>query len=227
MIPGRAKRFDYFQACDWSVVTFPLLLLVENVKSIIPYSRSPNEFTRTNWLDKFLIKLANFSTHRAIKVIVTILTLGFFGLACYGISKLEQRFEERWLIPDDSYLAKWFDDRMEYFNGKGERGTIYVAEFVMSSEQLDRVRWLVKNLANQTDIITEIDTWALGFSDFYDDSMNSSLIKMKLGDYLYSPDGLQFRDRQCWRPGQKIRVKIKDTLLLVPLVEISFLGSRH
>ena len=58
-----------------------------------------------------------------------------FGLACYGISKLEQRFEERWLIPDDSYLAKWFDDRQEFFNDKGERGTIYVAEFDMNSEK--------------------------------------------------------------------------------------------
>ena len=158
-------------------------------------SWSPNKFTKTNWLEKFLTKLAKFSTHRAVKVTVTILTFGFFGLACYGISKLEQRFEERWLIPDDSYLAKWFDNRMEYFNDKGERGTVYVAEFVMSSEQLDRVSWLVKSLENQTDIITEIDTWALGFSSFYDASMNSSVIKKKLATYLYSPAGLQFRDR--------------------------------
>ena len=158
-------------------------------------SWTPNKFTKTNWLDIFLTKLAKFSTHRAIKVTVSILTIGFFCLGCYGISKLEQRFEERWLIPDDSYLAKWFDDRVEYFNDKGERGTIYVAEFVMTSEQLDRVRWLVKSLSNQSDIITEIDTWALGFSEFYDDSMNSSVIKKELGTYLYSPFGLQFRDR--------------------------------
>ena len=156
---------------------------------------SPNRFTKTNWLDIFLTKLAKFSTHRAIKVIVSILTIGFFCLGCYGISKLEQRFEERWLIPDDSYLAKWFDDRTEYFNDKGERGTIYVAEFVMTSQQLDKISWLVKSLANQTDIITEIDTWALGFTDFYNDTMNSSVIKQELGKYLYSANGLQFRDR--------------------------------
>lgn len=164
---------------------------------------TPNKFTRTNWLDIFLTKLAKFSTHRAIKVTVSILTVCFFSLGCYGISKLEQRFEERWLIPDDSYLAKWFDDRMEFFNDKGERGTIYVAEFEMTSEQLDKVRWLVKSLANQTDIITEIDTWALGFSEFYDDSMNSSIIKKELGNFLYSPKGLQFRDRFEFPQGAK------------------------
>ena len=164
---------------------------------------TPNKFTKTNWLDIFLTKLAKFSTHRAVKVTVTILTFGFFGLACYGISKLEQRFEERWLIPDDSYLAKWFDNRLEFFNDKGERGTIYVAEFVMTSEEMAKIRWLVKNLENQTDIITEIDTWALGFSDFYDASMNSSVIKKKLADYLYSPKGLQFRDRFEFKRGER------------------------
>eukprot|EP00090_Calanus_glacialis_P001448 TRINITY_DN11036_c0_g1_i1.p1 TRINITY_DN11036_c0_g1~~TRINITY_DN11036_c0_g1_i1.p1 ORF type:complete len:930 (-),score=108.05 TRINITY_DN11036_c0_g1_i1:221-3010(-) len=158
-------------------------------------SWTPNKWTKKNYLDIFLKKLAEISTHRACKVAITIITFSLFGLACYGISKLEQRFEERWLIPDDSYLAKWFDDRQEFFNNKGERGTIYVAEFEMNGKQLDKVQSLVRKLANQTDIITEVDTWALGFSDFYDDSMNSTTLQVELGKYLHSKDGLQFHDR--------------------------------
>eukprot|EP00092_Neocalanus_flemingeri_P016672 GFUD01018035.1.p1 GENE.GFUD01018035.1~~GFUD01018035.1.p1 ORF type:complete len:937 (+),score=124.95 GFUD01018035.1:339-3149(+) len=158
-------------------------------------SWTPNKWTKTNFLDIFLAKLAKFSTHRMMKVTISILTLGLFGLACYGISKLEQRFEERWLIPDDSYLAKWFDDRQEFFNDKGERGTIYFAELEINSEQLDKVQSLVRKLANQTDIITEIDTWALEFSNHYNESMNSTVMKIELGNYLHSKDGLQFHDR--------------------------------
>ena len=126
-----------------------------------------------------------------------VITLGLFCVACYGISKLEQRNDsaERMLIPDDSYLAKWFDDRMKYFHDKGERGTIYIAEFVLTRELLDRVSWLVDSLANQTDIITEIDSWVLGLSRFNNQSMNSSVIKKELGKYLHSPEGLRFRDR--------------------------------
>lgn len=156
---------------------------------------TPNKWTKKNFLDIFLKKLAKFSTHRAIKVTISIITLGLFGLACYGISKLEQRFEERWLIPDDSYLAKWFDDREEFFNDKGERGTIYFAEFEINSEQLDKVQSLVRKLVNQTSIITEVDTWALGFSEFYNETMNSTAMKIELGKYLHSKDGLQFHDR--------------------------------
>ena len=92
-------------------------------------SWTPNKFTKTNWLDIFLTKLAKFSTHRAIKVTVSILTIGFFCLGCYGNSKLEQRFEERWLIPDDSYLAKWFDDRVEYFNVLGSSMNLLLEVF--------------------------------------------------------------------------------------------------
>ena len=109
----------------------------------------PNKIFQKNWLDIFLSKLAKLSTHRAAKVFISLITLSLFSLACYGIAKLEQRFEERWLIPDDSYLARWFDDRKEYFNNKGERGTIYFAEFQMNSEQLDKVQELVRQLHNQ------------------------------------------------------------------------------
>ena len=68
------------------------------------------------------------------KLLVTCTAILLFGLSCYGITKLEQRFEERWLmflffsifslssffslrwlLPDDCYLAKWFDDQREFF----------------------------------------------------------------------------------------------------------------
>ena len=160
-------------------------------------SWSPNNATNIEQPNFLFTKFVKFSTYRLTKIFVIMLTLGYFCVACYGISRLEQRngSAERMLIPDDSYLAKWFDDRMKYFNDKGERGTIYVADFAMNSEQLDRVSWLVRSLANQTDIISEVDNWALGFSRFYDRSMNSSVIKTELGKYLHSPQGLRFRDR--------------------------------
>merc|ERR1719167_847967 len=89
---------------------------------------TPNKLSSMNLLNAFFAKLAAVMSQNMVsKLLVTCTAICLFGLSCYGISKLEQRFEERWLIPDDSYLAKWFDDRQKYFNNEGERGTIYVA----------------------------------------------------------------------------------------------------
>ena len=146
------------------------------------------------------------------KLLVTCTAICLFGLSCYGITKLEQRFEERWLIPDDSYLAKWFDDQREFFKQGGERGTIYFADFNLTNNQLERITQLVKNLKNETEIISEVDQWAVEFSErFHNGSLkedpgvhlvgmvqgqinNDPMIK-KLGQFLKSKEGLHYRDR--------------------------------
>ena len=73
------------------------------------------------------------------------------------MTMLNHRFEERWLIPDDSYLAKFWDDQKEFFKQGGERGTIYFADFNLTNNQLERITQLVKNLKNETKIISEVD----------------------------------------------------------------------
>ena len=166
------------------------------------------------------------------KLLVTCTAILLFGLSCYGITKLEQRFEERWLLflffsifslfsffslrwllPDDCYLAKWFDDQREFFKQGGERGTIYFADFNLNNDQLERITQLVKNLKNETKIITEVDQWAVEFSErFHNGSLkedpgevlggvdvsgqlnNDPMIK-KLGQFLKSKEGLHYRDR--------------------------------
>ena len=128
------------------------------------------------------------------------------------MTMLEHRFEERWLIPDDSYLAKFWDDQKEFFKQGGERGTIYFADFNLTNNQLERITQLVKNLKNETEIISEVDQWAVEFSErFHNGSLkedpgvhlvgmvqgqinNDPMIK-KLGQFLKSKEGLHYRDR--------------------------------
>ena len=154
----------------------------------------------------------SFFPSEVSKLLVTCTAICLFGLSCYGITKLEQRFEERWLIPDDSYLAKWFDDQREFFKQGGERGTIYFADFNLTNNQLERITQLVKNLKNETEIISEVDQWAVEFSErFHNGSLkedpevhlagmvqghlnNDPMIK-KLGQFLKSKEGLHYRDR--------------------------------
>ena len=147
------------------------------------------------------------------KLLLTCTAILLFGLSCYGITKLEQRFSLRWLLPDDCYLAKWFDDQREFFKQGGERGTIYFADFNLNNDQLERITQLVKNLKNETKIITEVDQWAVEFSErFHNGSLkedpgevlggvdisgqlnNDPMIK-KLGQFLKSKEGLHYRDR--------------------------------
>ena len=122
-------------------------------------------------------------------------------------------FSSRWLLPDDCYLAKWFDDQREFFKQGGERGTIYFADFNLDNDQLERITRLVKNLKNETTIITEVDHWAVEFSErFHNGSLdedpgevlggvdiqghlnNVPMIK-KLGQFLKTKEGLYYRDR--------------------------------
>ena len=192
---------------------------------------SPNELSKRNLVNCFFEKLAAvMSQNIFFKVTVSLTAIAVFGFSCYGITQLEQRFEERWLIPDDSYLAGWFDDREQYFGQSGERGTIYFtgengAALELTNTQLDKIQALVKSLTNETDVITEVDQWAVQFSERYydgslrenstindqgdvsnvsmklalqsheDDPVDNSYMIKRLGKYLQTQEGLQFRDR--------------------------------
>ena len=184
-------------------------------------------------------------------MVVTCTALLLFSLSCYGITKLEQRFEERclvflsfslflfifcssrWLLPDDCYLAKWFDDQREFFKQGGERGTIYFADFNLDNDQLERITRLVKNLKNETTIITEVDHWAVEFSErFHNGSLdedpgevlggvdvqghlnNVPMIK-KLGQFLKTKEGLYYRDRFYFENNAKPSCVEKDLPALV------------
>ena len=41
------------------------------------------------------------------------------GVAIYGVTLLETKFEAEWFLPPDSYLTKWFDASKEYFPSDG------------------------------------------------------------------------------------------------------------
>ena len=83
---------------------------------------APNKLSSMNLVNRFFANLAavmsqnmvrmSFFSHpfhsfyQVSKLLATCTAICLFGLRCYGIAKLEQRFEERWLIPNDLYLAK-------------------------------------------------------------------------------------------------------------------------
>ena len=127
-------------------------------------------------------RLARSLATRPAKSAVIALGLVLLAVAALGISRLEQRFEERWLVPDGSHLAGWLDARREYFSQAGERGTVYLAGLQPDTEQIHRLQQLVTNLANQTDIVSEVDTWALRLADSYNASAGSPL--EQLGEVL-------------------------------------------
>jgi hypothetical protein len=41
------------------------------------------------------------------------------GVAIYGVTLLETKFEAEWFLPPDSYLIKWFDASKGYFPSDG------------------------------------------------------------------------------------------------------------
>ena len=141
------------------------------------------------------------------KLLVTCTAICLFGLSCYGITKLEQRFEERWLIPDDSYLAKWFDDQREFFKQGGERGTIYFADFNLTNNQLERITQLVKNLKNETEI------WKEGnlVMEFYQGAAQGAGFIEAIGGDSSDPDSLAHSMVKDWHAEYKWTVSAGTT----------------
>ena len=44
--------------------------------------------------------------------------LGLLALNLYGVTQLEQDFDNRWFIPSDSYLTAFFEASDTYFPGE-------------------------------------------------------------------------------------------------------------
>ena len=77
------------------------------------------------------------------------------GVAIYGVTLLETKFEAEWFLPPDSYLTKWFDASKQYFPSDGVK--VYKDTFARSISQ--------RNNCSEThlDVILEIGTFRFRF----------------------------------------------------------------
>ncbi len=80
------------------------------------------------------------------------------GVAIWGVTQLEVRFEPIWFLPPDSGLVAWFEAEESHFPSDGALVTVYMTDLDYPTE-LDKIEGLVFDLANATDIVSDVDDW--------------------------------------------------------------------
>ena len=96
---------------------------------------------------------------------MVLLTLGLAAVGILGLSRLRQEFNPVWFIPPQSYLAKWFAANEYYFPREGETVKINIAQ-VDFSEELPKIESLVARLEEETEILSNVDSWYTKFKEY-------------------------------------------------------------
>ena len=140
------------------------------------------------------------------KIFVVFLTLATTGVGIWGNLLLEQKFVPAWFLPPDSYLSKWFVTNEKYFPFGGDRVTVWCSGLDYVNE-LKEINQLALTLANQTDIIDNVDSWTTQYLEYiqlpsyslspWDGDFrqfgNESYFYHKMTQFIFSPRGAKYR----------------------------------
>ncbi len=110
-------------------------------------------------------KYATLLMHPVSKSIALLITAFMLGVGIYGVYELRQEFNPAWFLPAGSYLLDWYEKVDEFFPGSGERVTINIGA-INYRDELWKVEALVRDLENQKDIVTSVDSWFSQFRNY-------------------------------------------------------------
>lgn len=83
----------------------------------------------------------------------------------YSLSKLRQKFDPSWFIPENTYLGHYLKQTRQFYPDIGSEAFILIGQ-INYAEDMHKIINLYQNVANQTDIIHELQGWPLPFHDF-------------------------------------------------------------
>ena len=124
----------------------------------------------------------------------------------WGLTNLRQEFNPVWFIPQESYLAQWFNANEKYFPKEGETVKINIAQVDISNE-LPKIDALVRRLEQETDILSRVDSWYSKFKEYAETNHlvnethgwfhvfqeDQSQFYKILTQFLFSPSGARYR----------------------------------
>merc|ERR1719225_270963 len=166
----------------------------------------PNAASQRNLGQEMFVRLAGLQLHWVGKVVIILFTLGLGCVGAWGLTQLRQEFNPVWFIPQESYLAQWFNANEKYFPKEGETVKINIAQVDFASE-LPKIDALVSRLEEETSILTNVDSWYRKFKEY---SVKNNLVNQThdffdvfredksrfysiLTQFLFSPSGAKYR----------------------------------
>ena len=162
----------------------------------------PNRCSQKDFCQIFFRDVvAKFLSYPVVKAIVLFITFGFLGVASWGVSNLKQEFDPIWFIPQDTYLAQYFRTDRAYFKSDGSNGMIFFSNISIVKE-MPNIEKLVINLQKNM-YIDSVDDWYSSYKTYFQDKgypipdpeMSEMDFQYDLSEFLFSPAGGRYRDR--------------------------------
>lgn len=136
---------------------------------------------------------------RCVVLLIVLVTTGF---SIQAILRLEQRFDPKWFIPDDTYYKQFIDKYDYYYPEEGNAGMIFLGEMNYTQE-FPKLHNMVQEFKNDKDI-TDVIAWVDYFyhyvlQNFDRDLANNSTVltdrqfRRYLSRFLFSPIGGRFQ----------------------------------
>lgn len=95
-------------------------------------------------------------------ILITIICAGF---SIESTLKLEQRFDPKWFLPEDSHLAEFLNIKSIYYPEKGFDAGFYMGALNYSHE-LNNIQRAAAQLESMSDITTNVESWVEPFREF-------------------------------------------------------------
>lgn len=155
------------------------------------------------------------------KIIVLMSTVCMTGFSLRGLMNLEQKFDPAWFIPTDTYLNKFIMEKRTLYPDQGYEAMILMGR-LNYTEELSKIRDVIVEVENRTDLVHEITNWLMPFRDFVllyhdqdilDGNVTDLEFRTYMTQFLLSPSGGKFqanvrfeRKLECGQPSPNIKV---------------------
>lgn len=179
---------------------------------------STNKTIFQNWLEEFYRRVVFTIPGKTIVLLFTVIITGF---SIQAILNLEQRFDPKWFIPDDTYFKDFLNAHDYYYPEEGNMAMVFLGEMNYNKEFI-RLHEMIQELKNET-YIYDMVTWVDHFHQYVLQNYDRDLIKnasaltdlefnKHLSRFLYSPLGGRFQVNfkfddhfECGIPATKIK----------------------
>jgi Niemann-Pick C1 protein len=132
------------------------------------------------------------------RTIIIILTLVMTAISIESVLHLEQKFDPKWFIPEDTYYKKFLNVNDYYYPENGNPGMVFLGKMNYHSEYL-KLYNMTQELKNQT-YIDDVTDWVEPFHKYVLKNYHRDLMTVTDEDFdnyltrfLFSPVGGRFQ----------------------------------
>ncbi|VDI58158.1 Hypothetical predicted protein [Mytilus galloprovincialis] len=155
----------------------------------------PNNCSQKEYLPAFILKFyAPNLLKFPVKIVVLVLTAGLFGLTIWGTVNLEQKFEEKWFLPSDSYAYDYLTASDKYFSSGQEQAGVYCKNIDYFGKKTEMESLYTQLTASNYVVNGTVDSWFNSYTDWLSTTSDASVIAQIDGTTKYPLDSTKFYD---------------------------------